>query len=349
MASPSSSSSSYNPPSSPHSHTIPLPDPTINHLLSIPPLLNEISPSLAALHMARLRLILAIPAARNNTSHLGGWCNLCGGLRLSQGGAESNIGSGSGSGSGGGSGSEVDKLRKSDIPTFIKKQIYTNKRKLSYRNAICGTCGEKYQKPIPNRETLNSFPPSRRLRRINRKDQDWISSTKDVDVDVDIDQEKMKIQHTKSDKQDKQDQQGKQDKQDQQGKQDKQKDHLTESSEIGSNHNPDITSISHSSSGVISSIDPNTDIIMEPTPLAPPPKLLTRPSLSHIPNSSPNLPTYPQPPPTHQPSSSNLTAKKTSGGGVVKRKKKSGLAKLLAENKEREMVSQGSGGMWGLG
>ncbi|EIW71995.1 hypothetical protein TREMEDRAFT_58139 [Tremella mesenterica DSM 1558] len=53
------------------------PDPTSSHLLSLPPLLYPISPSLAALHLARVRLTLSLPPS----SYTSAWCAQCGGLR----------------------------------------------------------------------------------------------------------------------------------------------------------------------------------------------------------------------------------------------------------------------------
>lgn len=71
---------------------------------------------------------------------------------------------------------------------------------------------------------------------------------------------------------------------------------------------------------------------------------LTRtPSLAHIPTSDPGLPTYPPPS-----ASSGSTPSSSSPPPAKKRKtKKSGLAKLLAQNKAREVEK--SSGNWGLG
>ena len=60
------------------------------------------------------------------------------------------------------------------------------------------------------------------------------------------------------------------------------------------------------------------------------------PSFNRVLNTEPNLPTYPPPAPSASPEKSK------------KKKKKSGLAKLLAENKERA-AAQNLGGSWGLG
>lgn len=63
-----------------------------------------------------------------------------------------------------------------------------------------------------------------------------------------------------------------------------------------------------------------------------------RPIFNRVKDTEPNLPTYPPPA-----SSSSGSPEKSK-----KRKKKSGLAKLLAENKERA-AAQNLGGSWGLG
>jgi hypothetical protein len=78
-----------------------------------------------------------------------------------------------------------------------------------------------------------------------------------------------------------------------------------------------------------------------PQSTSPPPKYVNTQAISHVHTSSPNLPTYPQPPAKHAP----LPVQEKG-----KRRKKSGLAKLLAENKEREMGGSGAGarGGWGL-
>jgi hypothetical protein len=77
----------------------------------------------------------------------------------------------------------------------------------------------------------------------------------------------------------------------------------------------------------------------EPAPAPPPPKYVYNNGLTHVYTSAPNLPTYPQPPAKHvspPPKEKN------------RKRKKSGLAKLLAENKEREGGGSGARGSWGL-
>jgi len=77
----------------------------------------------------------------------------------------------------------------------------------------------------------------------------------------------------------------------------------------------------------------------EPAPAPPPPKYVYNNGLTHVYTSAPNLPTYPQPPAKHvspPPKEKN------------RKRKKSGLAKLLAENKEREGGGSIARGSWGL-
>jgi hypothetical protein len=54
-------------------------DPTLAHLLCLPPLLHPLSPQLAALHLARVRLLLSLPSPHPSLI----WCDKCGGLRES--------------------------------------------------------------------------------------------------------------------------------------------------------------------------------------------------------------------------------------------------------------------------
>lgn len=76
------------------------------------------------------------------------------------------------------------------------------------------------------------------------------------------------------------------------------------------------------------------------------------PSLAHISSSDPATPTYPKPANTPPPQSGGTTVTvklPTSPPPAKKRKtKKSGLAKLLAQNAQREQSKTGSGN-WGLG
>ncbi|WWC94921.1 hypothetical protein V866_001773 [Kwoniella sp. B9012] len=276
------------------SSSITPPDPTLAHLLTLPPLLQPISPPLAALHLARVRLSLSVPTSSSYMAKsLDDWCNLCGGLRLNLGGAQ-------------------------------PKQS-TKKRKR--KGGICGTCGEMYKKPLSDKSTFADYPPARRTRRMKRNEQ----------------QQQQQQQFEISSKSQKQQQQSKDIVVDRSEEMNKSKSNSDVQPVILSTPQQDI----HSNNIDQSSTRPAVENS--------PPKLLSRPSLSHIPNSSPNLPTYPAPQskPTSTVNSSSgkkpITGAGASASANSKKKKKSGLAKLLAENKEREMVSKGSGGMWGLG
>lgn len=79
---------------------------------------------------------------------------------------------------------------------------------------------------------------------------------------------------------------------------------------------------------------------------------LTAPKLRYIPSTSPSPPTYVQPPAVRAspaaPPGTTASGTKAEGEGVKRKKKKaSGLAKLLAQSKEREEVQ--NGGKWGFG
>ncbi|KAI9634117.1 uncharacterized protein MKK02DRAFT_38788 [Dioszegia hungarica] len=79
---------------------------------------------------------------------------------------------------------------------------------------------------------------------------------------------------------------------------------------------------------------------------------LTAPKLRYIPSTSPSPPTYVQPPPVRaSPAASpgpTASGVKAEGEGAKRKKKKaSGLAKLLAQSKEREEGQ--NGGKWGFG
>ncbi|WVW86208.1 hypothetical protein I302_108250 [Kwoniella bestiolae CBS 10118] len=274
----------------------PLPDPTLFHLLSLPPLLQPISPPLAALHLARVRLSLSIPTSSTYLGKsLDDWCNLCGGLRLNLGG------------------------------TTTKKGRRIGVKRRNWKGTVCGVCGEKYKKGEPDRGTIREHPPARRTRRM-KLEQEGKGKEKET-------QDRMSCNRMDS------------------GNVDAHQNDNNGSTNIHQiqtmNEDPPFQSTSI--------IHPTTS---QPPPPPLPPKFLSRPSLSHIPTSSPNLPTYPQPPPVSPPSNAvNTGIKKSSSSagigvgaaGGAKRKKKSGLAKLLAENKEREALSKGQGGMWGLG
>lgn len=100
--------------------------------------------------------------------------------------------------------------------------------------------------------------------------------------------------------------------------------------------------------------EPSTDSATpagQSTSVTPSNALYRTPSLAHISSSDPATPTYPKPSNAPPPQSGGATVPvklPTSPPPAKKRKtKKSGLAKLLAQNAQRE--SEKSGGTWGLG
>ncbi|WVF72958.1 hypothetical protein IAT40_007776 [Kwoniella sp. CBS 6097] len=464
----SSSSSLFSPSPSPgpssssrSSSTNQLPESTIAHLISLPQLLHPLSPALAALHMARLRLALSIPnrpdsavsrsnRQRGNGKGKGkvasgdeGWCHLCGGLRIGMGGAERRAiatnttkikgqaqsearqpGSGGRAGSGlelgVGVGSESGSVKtgpkgkkgkngKREKTTFrneeydqdvIRERESTTKfkPKLKRKSPECETCGASFKRPKPDLSTLNDFPPARRMRRATRNDIDN-NNNNHGDVSVPVSQSQLSTRkpdysisgsgsspgfvstrtHGDQQKQSEQYQDpltltplasgtNKQNIEDDGpanliANMDRQVQAQTRTLQLQLQIQDSIPSASPVETTSLSTSTPLT-----PAPAPEPKPLLSRPSLSHISSSEPNLPTYPNPAPSiplspqpqSQPQSQSRSTGKTStsvstsagagAGSGVKRKKKSGLAKLLAENKERQQAgaSQG-GGLWGLG
>ena len=229
-----------------------IPPETLQHLLSLPPLLQPLSPSLAALHLARVRLLLSIPASSTFNNLVGSWCHSCGGLWK-------------------GSSDGKQRIRATTDLCDVRAQ---RKRK----RAECSQCGAKYQPPKPDKTTLSGFPPARtRSKRIS-------ASTSKLVPEV--------IIPTRS----------------------------------------------------TSSLSPEPPATQKSSSIRSRPTLLSTPSLTYIPLSAPNPPTYPEP-------GRARFASPVLGGKVGgKKRKKSGLAKLLAENRQRAEREVGIGtGSWGLG
>jgi len=111
-----------------------IPQETLNHLLSLPPLIQPLSPSLAALHLARVRLLLSIPASPSPGGSSEWWCHQCGGLRVGLGGA---------------------KWRKRGVDDTDDGARGRRKK------AECSQCGASYQRPKPDPKALGEFPPAR--------------------------------------------------------------------------------------------------------------------------------------------------------------------------------------------
>ena len=227
-----------------------LPPETLNHLLSLPPLLQPISPSLAALHLARVRLFLSTPASPTTGDFCEWWCHHCGGLREGLGGGR--------------------RKRALAGPT-------TDKGEGRRKKAECSQCGVRYRRPKPDRKSLSQFEPARtRSRRIEKLVPEVVIATNSA------------------------------------------------------------TSLDSNSIPILSK--------EQMSPTKPRPTLLSTPSLTYIPSSAPDPPTYPEP--TGRPRLPSSTA----GGKGGKRRKKSGLAKLLADNRERAEKESGmKSGSWGLG
>ncbi|WVR00150.1 hypothetical protein IAU59_007292 [Kwoniella sp. CBS 9459] len=393
---------------------LPLPEPTTNHLIALPQLLHPLSPALAALHMARVRLALSIPSGseygprrtsisrKGGKGSSGGWCHLCGGLKQGTGGAERRpaksqqpgLGSGSSSGSGvksqkGKKGKAKGRPKTADPQhqrqgqeadsSFSSTQGTGTKRKAPE----CETCGASFKRCRPDLATLNDYPPARRTRRATRAEGALdLGHGRTNDGDPIGNQDQVRDQG--------------------QG----QSDGIAATAivkivssekegQLGYRARPPSTAAEVDTERPVdldgAGIDPTKgqaphrqeeQVDTRPTPLGgsilqakPQPKpLLSRPSLTHISSSSPNIPTYPKPattiPLSPQPSSVTPSSQKpgssaarsgsgsgqshTAGAGAGaaagKRKKKSGLAKLLAENKERQQAGAGQGGgLWGLG
>jgi hypothetical protein len=247
---------------------------TVDHLLALPQLLHPISPSLAALHLARVRLLLSVPSTA-----IPGWCNVCGGLREGTFKAKRKKGS---------------KMRAPE-------------RGVEKRGTVCSTCGISFKRGKPDLATLKGFASARKVASTRR-------STRIHPNESDL----IRSQALPA----------------------------TPAEDDPFIANPAIVSEGASSLAAPADILPSEPAASstDPTPLISPSKLTTRPSLSYILSTDPNPPTYPEPPP---PLGATSPPGKAKAG--VRKKKKSGLAKLLAENKEREERDKGSGaGSWGL-
>jgi len=234
-----------------------LPPETLDHLLSLPTLFEPLSPSLAALHLARVRLLLSIPTSPFTGNVGEWWCHHCGGLREGLGGA----------------------LQRKRVGPMATDGSDCGTGGLKRKKAECSQCGASYTRPKSDRKALMAFVPARtRSRRAN--------------------------------------------------------------------FNPEVIMSTDLISPLVAT---STDQVIEQSsssssPTKPRPTLLSTPSLTYIPSSAPNPPTYPAP--IARCSVSSPTSK---GKGAGKTRKRSGLAKLLAENRERvEKENDLGSGSWGL-
>ncbi|KAL7417237.1 hypothetical protein BDY24DRAFT_164004 [Mrakia frigida] len=117
---------------------------TLAHLLSLPPLLLPLSPHLSSLHLARLRLLAALPS---ETTHLI-CCSKCGALHVP--GWTSTV--------------EVGRGR---LKTATKGGGVGGRKKKAFNRikTTCLVCGEVDCRPGSDKKTLESFPSTRRTRR----------------------------------------------------------------------------------------------------------------------------------------------------------------------------------------
>jgi len=268
-------------------------DPTLSHLLSLPPLLQPISPSLAALHMARVRLLLDIPSSSSVGVMSEWWCHACGGLREGLGGAQR------------------PRARERPATTAAGKKGASAKKRskvtataglaggVKRKAAECANCGAKFTKAKPDRNTLVTYPSARIAARRRREQAETQQAT-----DPFVVQERVQTSSSKA---------------------------------IGMDIDID-TDMDSPTPGPSTPGTTGTDIRGTTTTQVASTTLAIgkKPSFARVRDTEPNLPTYPQP------------AASTSPEKPKKRKKKSGLAKLLAENKERA-AAQNMGGTWGLG
>lgn len=296
-------------------------EPTTQHLLSLSPVLQTLSPPLAALHLARVRLSYNIPtdSGRNKGSWGDWWCHNCGGMRTGVGGADRGI-SGDGDGAessamankrasqsargkgGKKKGKRVvkkkepegdDEIEQVDGALIATDDVFTVVKR---KPAECGQCGASFKRPKPDKSTLATFPPSRtaaRTRRSTRAAQEEEKETAVESAENRMDTDGMDVD----------------------------------------------TPLVPPGAGSTPFSDDNGDVVeIAPTRTTP---TLTRPLFQRVATTEGNLPTYPPPQPRSSPPAGDKGAK-------VKRKKKSGLAKLLAENKERSDM-ESKKGSWGLG
>ncbi|WVR07646.1 hypothetical protein IAU60_004688 [Kwoniella sp. DSM 27419] len=344
-----------------------IPEPTVTHLLSLPASLAPLSPPLAALHLARLRLLLSVPATPHYRGAgglgTGGWCHLCGSLRSGLGGAErgcrsagasaapvkpsqpvkgSNVSKRAAKGSRGRKAAvaAVDRSSTAEEITVVPGSQATTPAvapdtQRKRKPAECETCGASYKRPRPDPVTLASFQPARRTRRQTAAEGILTPSSERDGENVAPAQQALAAMSSSGMVTSAA------------GLSDTstaaiaRPDAATQPSSMARQHAEGVTNNAPGPG------TPSTTSV-EPTQ---PPALLSRPSLAHIPKSSPNLPTYPPPSPSTLPSVTSGAGSGSAPGAKppgAKKKKKSGLAKLLAENKERESASA-SKGMWGLG
>lgn len=267
---------------------------TLSHLLTLPPLIYPVSPALAALQLARIRLQLSIPAGSLETT---GWCTVCGDLRAStpnpkkrkcsRGGKQPARSPGQGFG-----------------PILLYEEDQTKaepKSKSKGRPSNCEQCGAKFGRGKGKGSVVHDVwpaPSARKVRACRRQQPSQGEASPAKPLVTGTDQAMAR---------------------------------------------DPLDQVPHIPSPSSLPLPESTSSPAHPAPR--PPRYTSTPSLSHVLTSNPNPPTYPQPPPRlSSPGSTGGAGGAKSGKG---KKKKSGLAKLLAENKEREVGRSGGSG-WGL-
>ena len=110
---------------------------TQRHLLALPSVFQSVSPTVAALHLARARLLLSISA---HEQLFDGWCHNCGGLREGVGGTSK-------------------KKRKGNTVNQSGKGVQR-------KAARCTICGESFRRARPGSVSKCRFPSARIARKV---------------------------------------------------------------------------------------------------------------------------------------------------------------------------------------
>lgn len=127
---------------------------TLAHLLALPPLLLPLSPNLSALHLARLRLLAALPS---ETTHLV-CCSKCGALNVPGWTSAVEVGRG--------------KVKTATKGGGLAKGGGRRKKAFNRIKTTCLVCGEIDCRPGSDMKTLQSFPSTRRTRKQTLADEE---------------------------------------------------------------------------------------------------------------------------------------------------------------------------------
>ena len=291
---------------------------TFTHFLNLPPLLEPISPALAALHLARIRLVLSIPPGVIDQT---AWCPYCGGLRDAL--PPTSMDSTS---------RKSTRKTSSTSPSKISKKKKAGNGPGAKRSLVkvkwakeCKRCGMEYKRPKPEPEA-RAFPSARAVRAVRTKRK---AGTGTDETGLQHDQSSNVVMATTQPEPD-----------------------SSGASSIPAtppsvldNQEPQAQALPTMTMTMpLPHLNPTDQY---PIPSFPPPplKYVHNHNLIHVHTSSPHPPTYDQPPRVKvSPPPKEMPKEKG------KKRKKSGLARLLAENKEREGGGSGTGtgGGWGL-